>query len=176
MAAMLGQRVICDCFNALFGTQYNVRLQGGGREPEYRPGAPALLIARSDYTASALHEAAHWCVAGAARRRLPDYGYPYLAPPRAGPARSQFFALERRAQAFEAVFSDAAGLEFRASADDLSLPLAQLARFEQSVRREAAALIAEGRLPGRAQRFARALRALTAGQSGWTRPNFAEKQ
>lgn len=154
-ARALTQSEICQCFNGLFGVAYNVELRGGGAEPDYIPPAPdqpGVLVARADFAASALHEAAHWCVAGAARRLQPDYGYLYLPPPRSGADQRKFFSWELRNQAVECYLSEAAGLPFRASADDPDLSLAALAAFEREVRARTAPQ------PPRAVQLAQALR------------------
>ena len=67
-------------FADALGERLHTRLCGGAEEPVYHPGQgarPALILYRHDYVASALHEVAHWCIAGARRRTLPDYGYWY---------------------------------------------------------------------------------------------------
>ncbi len=132
----LGQQDICDCFNQLFGDSHRVLLQGGGAEPDYLPATPdrpALIIARADFVASALHEAAHWCVASRTRRLLPDYGYTYSPPPRDPVGQARFFAVERRAQAVEWYLSRRAGLAFRASADDPDVCLLALEQFQNQL-------------------------------------------
>ncbi len=137
MPRALTQAEICECFNRLFAIPFNVEMRGGGAEPDYSPPTAkqrGALVARADYAASALHEAAHWCVAGSARRRLPDYGYVYLPPPRNPPDQRRFFAWELRNQAVECYLCDAAGLAYRASADDPELALDALAAFEARVR------------------------------------------
>lgn len=93
-----------------------------------------MLIAREDFAASALHEAAHWCVAGKRRRRLPDYGYTYVPPPRGAAGQAQFFACELRNQATELYLATRAGVDFVASADDPDFCLSALRRFEAQVR------------------------------------------
>jgi elongation factor P hydroxylase len=96
---------------------------GGASEPLYLPAEvhrPALLYYRSDFAASALHEAAHWCIAGNARRRQRDFGYLYQPPPRTAAQQCAFFASERRVQTLEWFFADAAGVDFYPSADNLS--------------------------------------------------------
>lgn len=136
MLGELNQVEICQCFNRLFERRFKVQLRGGGVEPEYIPPAgtqAGVIIAREDYAASALHEAAHWCVAGAARRKLPDYGYVYLPPPRSAADQARFFDSELRNQAVERYLCAAAGVGFRASADDPGLVLSELAAFEARV-------------------------------------------
>lgn len=97
---------------------------GGGKEPIYIPGTPttmAWLVYREDYASSALHEAAHWCIAGLYRRRQIDFGYAYSPPPRTYREQQQFFKLEERVQALEWIFSDAASIDFHPSADNLEV-------------------------------------------------------
>ena len=59
------EEVFADCFYEDYGT----RLQGGASEPLYRPssGGDAVIFYREDFAASALHEVAHWCIAGVGR-------------------------------------------------------------------------------------------------------------
>ena len=67
-------------FGQSLGAQHPVRLVGGFDEPLYLPATDsraAEIRFRSDYPSSALHEVAHWCLAGARRRALQDYGYWY---------------------------------------------------------------------------------------------------
>ena len=63
---------VIDCFNLRFGVSEGTILVGGADEPYYEPGSPNIIYFREDFVRSALHEVAHWCVAGAARRTLPD--------------------------------------------------------------------------------------------------------
>jgi len=132
----LSQAQICECFNGVFGARYQVRLAGGGHEPDYQPATPsvpALIVAREDFAASALHEAAHWCVADRHRRTLPDYGYSYLPPPRSSAQQATFFAAEARVQAVEWYLARRAGMSFRASADNPQLDLSVLERFQAAL-------------------------------------------
>lgn len=143
---------IRDVFNALFGASHRTVMEGGGTEPLYFPvraGQLARIVFTRDYAASALHEAAHWCVAGAARRRRVDYGYPYRPPPRDAPETIEFCNRELRCQALERVFSEAAGLRFRVSLDDLTTHPERVAVFDRAVRCKALQLRRRG-LPARA--------------------------
>ena len=70
-------RLFDECFLA----DLNTCLLGGYPEPEYLPADAShphhrILFTR-DYFRSALHEVAHWCVAGPERRLMPDFGYWY---------------------------------------------------------------------------------------------------
>lgn len=108
-----------------------VQMVGGAAEPLYLPAtehAPARLFYREDYAASALHEAAHWSIAGCRRRLLVDFGYTYIAPPRTTQQQQAFFQFELRTQSLEALFARAAGVAFQVSADNLESPVATFAR------------------------------------------------
>ena len=77
------------CFNELiclfedtFKEKYNTRLIKGNNEPLYAPANETCsyhqIIFAHGYYASALHEISHWCLAGAERRLLEDFGYWYV--------------------------------------------------------------------------------------------------
>src|SRR5690606_16580490 len=93
------------------------------QEPLYQPDATVdgihLLYYRADYFASALHETAHWCIAGEARRRLTDFGYWYAPEGRSAAAQRSFEEVESRPQALEWLFSQACAYPFRISVDNL---------------------------------------------------------
>ncbi|MEM6707711.1 MAG: elongation factor P hydroxylase [Pseudomonadota bacterium] len=151
------------CFARCFYRTHNVVLSGGFDEPYYQParhGVPAELRYRSDYAASALHETAHWCIAGPRRRRLPDFGYHYVAAPRSREAQRQFLRSELRPQALERCFAAAAGVVFSLSYDDIEDAFVDLrAPFAKQVELELDQLRDEFRrgLVHRAQRFMIAL-------------------
>jgi len=161
----LSQNQICECFNSIFEDRYRVRLQGGGKEPDYLPGDDltlAVIVAREDFAASALHEAAHWCVASRRRHALPDYGYTYLPPPRSACQQTAFFAAEERVQAVEWYLARRAGVEFRVSGDDPGLALHVLDTFQSTLWPQVESWEASGGvdLPPRALTFGRALEQL----------------
>ena len=157
---------IAGLFNATFASTHATVLVGGAAEPAYHPpdasridvarGVPAtpgygrgVIRYREDFAASALHEIAHWCIAGPARRALPDYGYWYVAPPRSRAEREAFYRVEARVQALERILARICGCRFRVSADDLSVD--SVADFERAI--DAAATDLEQCLPPRAERF-----------------------
>lgn len=157
-------------FAACFQGRWRTRLEGGADEPLYLPGGDGALhrlCYRADYFASALHEIAHWCIAGPARLRQVDFGYWYLPDGRDAAAQRAFEAVEARPQALEWIFSVAAGYRFRPSADNL-----QGARgpsdFGARIRAELECCLA-GTLPPRALRFADALRQFY-GSDDWRDP------
>lgn len=158
-ARTLDARQIEQVFNAEFCASHNTCLQGGAEEPLYLPAAggdPHRIRYRLDYAASALHEVAHWCVAGAARRQLEDYGYWYAPDGRSPSQQAEFERVEVRPQALEWVFASAAGLDFRVSADNLDAGLGPSERFKDGVHDQVLEFCQHG-LPQRAGRFAAAL-------------------
>ncbi len=114
---------IIHLFEKCFLQSFNTRLLKGGAEPEYIPAANNQsfhqIIFTKDYTASALHEVAHWCVAGDARRLLRDYGYWYEPDGRDAEQQLVFESVEVKPQALEWLFARACNLPFRVSADNL---------------------------------------------------------
>ena len=113
---------VIEIFNQSLGARYGVALIGGGDEPFYRARqdtTAAVIVFRADFSASALHEVAHWCLAGRRRRQLDDYGYWYL-PARNAPQQAAFEAVEARPQALESLFAEAAGVDFQVSTDDVA--------------------------------------------------------
>jgi elongation factor P hydroxylase len=156
--------MIAGRFNRIFGRSHRVRLIGGAIEPEYLPPTPKYsgsIRYRSNFAASALHEIAHWCIAGPGRRRLVDYGYWYQPPPRDPGAQRAFARVEAKVQALEAIFSQAAGLAFRVSIDDVENLLELESTFRDVVAREAVQWRQRG-LPARAELFRRALGSVAA--------------
>ena len=154
----LDHAAIATCFNTAFDAD-RVFLVGGANEPLYEPAtvcAPARLHYREDFAASALHEAAHWCIAGSARRQLEDFGYAYISPPRSDAAQARFFAAELKTQTLESIFAGCASLEFRPSADNLE---ATVETFGRAVTNATPAMMSwlQGPSGARAHRFCRAL-------------------
>ena len=114
-------------------------LIGGADEPLYLPGQPgvsARLFYRENFAASALHESAHWCIAGEQRRRQIDFGYAYQPPPRTDRAQAQFFTSEVRAQALECRFAQAAGADFKPSADNLAADVDEFTDLLETARED----------------------------------------
>lgn len=140
-------------FLQCFEKQYHTRLVGGAHEPFYQAAQEpraAQIFYRSDYVSSALHEVAHWCIAGAARRRLDDYGYWYAADGRDLDLQKQFEAVEVKPQALEMLFSEACGISFRVSVDNLALPDYDSGAFAQQVAAQARLWTSTASLPSRA--------------------------
>ena len=122
---------ICHVFAVCFAETHRTRLCGGANEPRYLPPAGPRwgeLRYREDFAASALHETAHWCIAGERRRLLEDFGYSYIPPPRTLAQQQAFFDQELRTQSLEAVFAEAAGVVFHPSADQIGAELTPFTR------------------------------------------------
>ncbi|MEA5446700.1 elongation factor P hydroxylase [Gammaproteobacteria bacterium AB-CW1] len=148
-------------FNETFEESHNTVLIGGGAEPEYRPADELhprhRIIFTRDYFASALHEVAHWCIAGAHRRKLVDYGYWYEPDGRGPERQAEFERVEARPQAIEWAFSIACGSPFRVSLDNLDGPQTASEAFQARVREARTTMEAVG-FPPRAKTFIRVLR------------------
>jgi elongation factor P hydroxylase len=149
---------IAQIFNAQFLGSHNTIMSGGAAEPLYEPAVgcrPARIVFTYDYPASALHEAAHWCLAGRVRRSQRDYGYWYEPGPRTAQQRREFFAAEAGVQALEAIFAQTCNVRFVVSADDFAASPEEIDAFRQRIEQ----CIAQRRqcLPERARRFCNAL-------------------
>lgn len=135
-------------FRATFFQDFATVLEGGAPEPVYLPGSPHRICYTHDYFRSALHEIAHWCVAGAARRAQVDYGYWYAPDGRNAEQQSQFARVEVLPQAYEALFCASCGHDFRVSLDNLNGDGGDERPFAVMVRARAEALLQHG-LPDR---------------------------
>jgi elongation factor P hydroxylase len=154
------ERIFHECFRA----DYQTILVGGGCEPLYQPSedprlTPHRVVYREDFFASALHEVAHWCLAGRRRRALEDYGYWYRPDGRTREEQSEFERGEVDPQAIEWIFSDACGFVFNLSADNL---LGVTGQVHSSVSFKRAVVARKNRyavelLPLRAENFRAAL-------------------
>ena len=162
----LGNKLACwladdlvALFNQLFAETECTLLVAGGEEPVYLPiddqHGHARIIFTRDYYASALHEVAHWCLAGEKRRQQVDYGYWYV-PNRDQQQQHAFETVEAKPQALESLLADAAGYAFSPSMDNLALPEYQAQSFKVALHKEREAFQRNG-LPARAELFYRAL-------------------
>ena len=103
--------------------RYATRLSGGHAEPFYKAphgDEPAEVRFTLDYERSALHELAHWCIAGDARRQMDDFGYWYEPDGRSDEQQCLFYEVEVRPQAVEKHFCTALEIQFEVSADNLT--------------------------------------------------------
>lgn len=116
-------RDLIHIFEKCFFATFNTRLVKGDDEPIYLPADAnrsyhAIYFAHGFY-ASALHECAHWLVAGPERRQFIDFGYWYIPDGRTAEQQAAFQSLEIKPQAIEWILSTAAGFRFRISNDNL---------------------------------------------------------
>ena len=124
-----------ELFNREF-SDCNTRLQAGAIEPFYQAPVehkPAIIFSTQDYFSSALHECAHWCIAGEKRRQMDDYGYWYAADGRTPKQQQEFFRVEQKPQALEWAFALASNLPFRLSQDNLNNPSGDAKAFREQV-------------------------------------------
>lgn len=171
------QQVI-SVFDNLFASEFNTRLLGGVAEPVYIPAGHSAtqvteddgnnslpdicdyhrLYFREDYFSSALHESAHWCIAGAERRLQVDFGYWYNPDGRSSEQQQVFEQAETKPQALEWMFSLACDQRFRISADNLAANLGASEHFIQAVASQAQRWC-DSPMPSRGERFLNALAA-----------------
>ncbi|SDU01683.1 elongation factor P hydroxylase [Halopseudomonas salegens] len=149
-------RLFADCF----AETYQTVLVAGDGEPEYLPadaGHPQhrILFAHGFFR-SALHEVAHWCVAGPERRLLPDFGYWYAPDGRSAEQQHAFEQVEIRPQAYEWLFCQAAGHPFCVSLDNLNGEAGDATLFRQRVYAQVQTLFAQG-IPERPACYIQAL-------------------
>lgn len=157
---------LIELFNNLFSQTEQTILIDGGEEPVYLPKDRGFsfhrIIFTQDYYASALHEIAHWCIAGKQRRLRVDYGYWYHPEGRSAEQQGLFQRVEAKTQALEWVFSTAANFKFHLSRDNLSDELPPDDSFAQRVHEQACHYLSRG-IPGRAEEFKRKLLAFYSG-------------
>ncbi|MFC3120531.1 elongation factor P hydroxylase [Agaribacter flavus] len=138
-------------FNAEFSETENTLLLGNASEPLYLPASQSYrehisvtpevdacchqhrIFYRANYFASALHEIAHWCIAGQERRIKVDYGYWYAPDGRNTRQQQLFEEVESKPQALEWAFSIASNAGFRVSIDNLSMSEVNDKDFESKV-------------------------------------------
>ncbi len=143
-------------FRATFFDSHHTVLVGGASEPVYLPGHPHQICYSHDYFRSALHEIAHWCVAGAARRQQEDYGYWYCPDGRDASQQADFEKVEIKPQAIEWAFTEAAGRKFQVSTDNLNGAEPDREGFTRNVAAQLERYKSEG-FPPRAEQFINAL-------------------
>ena len=148
--------LIIQTFNQGLGFQFDTKLIDEGTEPIYQPaqhhGEAHKIFFAHGYWSSALHELAHWCIAGSERRKLLDYGYWYKPNRSQKDDRQRFLQSEARPQALEWHFTVALGQDFFVSLDDFSNDQNMLEEFRRMIRKEAIDLH-QNSLPPRAQVF-----------------------
>lgn len=154
--------VLIRLFDDTFYSEYNTRLVRGDDEPVYLPADQSCPYHRVIYAhgffASALHEIAHWCIAGETRRHQVDYGYWYTPDGRDEEQQKAFEQVEVKPQAIEWAFSIACDFKFNFSLDNLDGAPADILGFQSAVANELSQMLNYG-FPKRAQQFIDVLRA-----------------
>ncbi|MDB2331166.1 elongation factor P hydroxylase [Alteromonas sp.] len=148
-------------FNQSFA-DFNTKLVLGNDEPVYLPASETChyhqVVFAHGFFSSALHEIAHWCIAGDARRLQEDYGYWYCPDGRDAKQQAKFESVEIKPQAIEWAFTEAAGRKFQVSTDNLNGAQPDREGFTKNVEAQLNAYRQQG-FPPRAQRFITALTA-----------------
>lgn len=161
-------------FDMLFKKTERTVLLSGGDEPIYLPGNEAhyfdRIIFKRDYFASALHELAHWCIAGRQRRKEVDYGYWYQADGRTEHQQRLFEEVEVKPQALEWILSQASGLRFRISTDNLNGQCGDLSHFKRKIVQQTHDYLEQG-MPRRALILTQAL-AIHSRRECYIHPRF----
>jgi elongation factor P hydroxylase len=172
-------RQLEQLFGDCFFRSHQTLLQGGANEPLYQPGSAQAdahhIHYREDFFASALHEVAHWCVAGEQRRLLADYGYWYAPDGRDESLQKDFERVEVKPQAIEWHFALACQRPFRISNDNLSLQPGSSDGFVEAVCEQARSYATEG-LPARARQFRAALALNFGGEVNPDSARFCDRE
>ena len=152
---------LIQLFEHTFSATMNTKLVKGGDEPLYAPASETCeyhrIIFAHGFFASALHEVAHWCLAGSARRLVEDFGYWYIPDGRDQTQQVQFEQVEIKPQAIEWAFCVAAGKPFDVSVDNLSgTGLTDRAAFKLAVHQQVEVYLSTG-FPRDAEKFISAL-------------------
>ena len=156
-------RVLIELFNRLFKHAHGTILVRGDEEPLYLPASKQegrlhhQVVFAHGYFASALHETAHWCIAGKRRRLLTDFGYWYQPDGRSNEQQRAFERVEVKPQALEWIFSQSCGFPFKFSVDNLDGEVGDLGPFKANVHAQVMHYLEHG-LPRRADHFATSLR------------------
>jgi elongation factor P hydroxylase len=128
---------LISIFASCFFLSHNTRLVRGGDEPIYLPATGDddfhKIVFAHGYFSSALHEIAHWLVAGEARRQQEDYGYWYAPDGRTAQQQAIFESVEVAPQAIEWLLSKAFGKPFRFSLDNLTGEVTDPKNFAHAV-------------------------------------------
>ncbi len=143
-------------FERCFAKTHQTKLIKGVDEPIYLPANANQpfhhVVFAHGFFASALHEIAHWLVAGSERRLLEDYGYWYAPDGRNAAQQAEFEQVEVAPQAMEWILSKACGRSFRLSLDNLNGEPTDSYHFAKSVHAQIAKYIERG-LNDRASQF-----------------------
>ena len=146
-------------FAQCFGQSHQTQLVCGTDEPLYLPACATQpwhqIIFAHGYFSSALHECAHWFIAGHQRRLQTDYGYWYVPEGRNHQEQRLFEQVEIKPQALEWILAKACDYHFHFSLDNFNAT-DDSAYFKTQVYAQVQRYCTEG-LPERAQLFRQAL-------------------
>ncbi|MDP3706074.1 MAG: elongation factor P hydroxylase [Legionellaceae bacterium] len=147
-------------FNDCFKQTYHTVLARGDDEPIYLPADEHRLhhtiYFAHGFFSSALHECAHWLIAGKERRRQEDYGYWYVPDGRNAEQQNVFQSVEVKPQAMEWILSHSANYPFQFSIDNLNGEPSDMEQFKAAVYQQVLRYQHEG-LPLRATIFRNSL-------------------
>jgi len=151
---------LISIFHDCFFLEFNAELVRGEDEPLYLPADSMYphhrIIFAHGFYASALHEIAHWLIAGDQRRKLVDFGYWYEPDGRSSEQQKLFQQVEIKPQAIEWILSQACGFKFRVSIDNLNGSEADTLGFKQAVLNQVIHYCRNG-LPQRTKKLQEAL-------------------
>ncbi len=149
-------------FDKVFRASHQTILVMGDHEPIYLPRSLEYpyhrIVFAHGYFASALHEIAHWTVAGKRHRQLEDFGYWYQPDGRTESQQRLFEQVEVKPQALEWIYSVASGHPFHFSADNLQGAVGDMAPFKRAVHAQVLHYLEHGLPNTRARRLVMALR------------------
>lgn len=147
-------------FNHTFRASFNTEMVRGNEEPVYLPADASYPIHRivfaHGFFSSALHEIAHWCIAGDERRKLVDYGYWYHSDGRDAKQQQVFEAVEVKPQAVEWALASACDKPFNVSTDNLNGAPSNRLAFQHKVHDQVMIYLEKG-FPNRAEKLIEAL-------------------
>lgn len=151
MSRTFNYQDLISIFEKTFFKEFNTQLVCGKTEPIYLPADHAYsfhrIIFAHGFYASALHEIAHWLVAGEKRRLLEDYGYWYEPDGRTAIQQAEFEKVEVVPQAIEWAIAVSCGFKFDVSADNLSgIEIDRLA-FKHKVHQQVLSYLKNGFAP-----------------------------
>lgn len=147
-------------FNQCFQRTLNTILVKGDGEPIYLPADHRQPFNEIQFAhgffASALHESAHWLIAGEQRRKWVDFGYWYEPDGRSAAQQQEFEKVEVKPQAIEWILSEAAGFRFQVSVDNLNGDATDPKPFKRAVYQQVLRYLQQG-LPDRTNTLRAAL-------------------
>lgn len=151
---------LINIFHDCFAADYNTRLVKGENEPLYSVKNESqpynIIYFAHGYFSSALHECAHWLIAGKERRAVEDYGYWYNPDGRTAEQQILFQQVEIKPQALEWILAKACNHSFRVSNDNLNGARVDTDNFKKAVFQQVLSYCQAGLSP-RAQSFRSAL-------------------